>query len=297
MTYSKLTSTISLALLLTAAPFVAFSAQTPSGENNRVIWNLQDQWNFDGKIKSMVHGLDGKNVYLLNDKNEVVVLTTHGIELGRVPVNKGVTAIDISPKGETLYLIDNNTGTFTSLDIDFVVDIEVTGSPFKGPEDAPVTMTIFTDFECPYCRKLPPLVEKVFENNSENLKIVLKNMPLNFHKMALPAAKAALAAHMQGKFWEFHDKLFAETKLTQEKITKIAQSLELDMKKFEKDSESGAVQQKIQKDLHDAQEAGVTGTPTVFINGRMPRQRSVAGFQALIDSELKKAASQQDKSL
>ncbi|PID76182.1 MAG: hypothetical protein CSB22_00465, partial [Deltaproteobacteria bacterium] len=227
----------------------------------------------------------------------VVVLTTHGIELGRVPVNKGVTAIDISPKGETLYLIDNSTGTFTSLDIDFVVDIDVTGSPFKGPEDAPVTMTIFTDFECPYCRKLPPLVEKVFENNAENLKIVLKNMPLNFHKMALPAAKAALAADMQGKFWEFHDKLFAETKLTQEKITKIAQSLDLDMKKFEKDSESGAVQQKIQKDLRDAQEAGVTGTPTIFINGRMPQKRNVTSFQALIDSELKKTASQQDKSL
>lgn len=114
-------------------------------------------------------------------------------------------------------------------------------------------------------------------------------MPLRFHKLAEPSARAALAAHEQGKFWEFHDRLFAEKKLTAGSIINIAKSLELDMEKFAADKESAKIKAKIQKDLQDAKKAGVTGTPTVFINGRKPMQRSLAGFQALIDDELRKA--------
>ncbi len=112
-------------------------------------------------------------------------------------------------------------------------------------------------------------------------------MPLNFHKMALPAARAAFAAREQGKFWEFHDRLFAEKKLSPEAINKIAQDLKLDMPRFEKDMSSPIIQAKINKDLMDAQKAGVTGTPTAFINGRIPKQRSLVGFQAIIDDELR----------
>lgn len=113
-------------------------------------------------------------------------------------------------------------------------------------------------------------------------------MPLKFHKLAEPSARAALAAQEQGKFWEFHDRLFAEKKLSKGSITNIAKSLELDMVQFKKDMESATIKAKIQKDLQDAQKAGVTGTPTVFINGRKPMQRSLSGFQAVIDDEIKK---------
>ena len=113
-------------------------------------------------------------------------------------------------------------------------------------------------------------------------------MPLNFHKMALPAARAALAAREQGKFWEFHDRLFAEKKLSNEAINKIALDLKLDIPLFEKDMASTKIQDFINKDLQDAQKAGVTGTPTAFINGRIPKQRSPSGFQAIIDDELRK---------
>ena len=113
-------------------------------------------------------------------------------------------------------------------------------------------------------------------------------MPLNFHKMALPAAKAALAAREQGKFWEFHDRLFAEQKLSKEGIDKIAVDLKLDIPRFQLDMASPEIQAYIEKDLQDAQKAGVTGTPSPFINGRVPKQRSPAGFQAIIDDELSK---------
>ncbi len=114
-------------------------------------------------------------------------------------------------------------------------------------------------------------------------------MPLDFHKMAMPAAKAALAAREQGKFWEFHDRLFAQTKLSKEAIHNIAVELNLDIPRFEQDMASPKIQAAINKDLQDAQKAGVTGTPTAFINGRIPKQRSLEGFQVIINNELLKA--------
>jgi len=297
---------------------VALAATLPdSGQDKRVEWKVQQTWPTAGKTLSMVNSLDGKYVFLLNDKQQVQVFSSQGQLQGNIPVEEGVSAIDISPQGETLYLINNSGQSFTSVAVSFIVDVDVAGSPFKGPADAPVTLTLFTDFECPYCRQiiplleevlqknpktvklsfknLPPycrqiipLLEEVLQKNPKTVKLSFKNLPLKFHKQAEPSAKAALAAHEQGKFWPFHDRLFAEQKISEDIIKKIAQDIKLDMAQFEKDRESPQVQSKLQKDILDAQTAGVTGTPTVFINGRTPRQRTPDGFQAIIDDELEK---------
>ncbi len=113
-------------------------------------------------------------------------------------------------------------------------------------------------------------------------------MPLDMHKVARPAALAALAAREQGKFWEFHDKLFAVKKLNMSVIKKIASDLNLDMARFEKDMNGSNIKAKLRKDLSDARKAGVTGTPAVFINGRKPVQRSLPALQVLIDDEFRK---------
>ncbi len=128
----------------------------------------------------------------------------------------------------------------------------------------------------------------MLEKNPETVKLVFKNMPLKFHKSADPAARAALAAKEQGKFWEFHDKLFTADNLNMDIIKKIAVELKLDMARFEKDMNSPRIRARLEKDLLDAQKAGVTGTPTVFINGRTPKRRSLTGFQLIINDELKK---------
>lgn len=114
-------------------------------------------------------------------------------------------------------------------------------------------------------------------------------MPLNYHKFADPAARASMAAHKQGKFWEFHDELFLTKPLNNDAINNIAVKLGLDIEQFNKDMSSPEIKQQIQKDLLDAQKAGVTGTPTIFINGKKLKNRSPQGFQALIDAELKAA--------
>ncbi len=113
-------------------------------------------------------------------------------------------------------------------------------------------------------------------------------MPLRFHPFADPAARAALAAGEQGKFWEFHDELFSLEELNQQAIDQIAVNLGLNIQKFNGDRNSPAIRQKINKDIRDAAAAGVTGTPTIFVNGRKLKNRSFQGFQALINEELKK---------
>jgi len=130
----------------------------------------------------------------------------------------------------------------------------------------------------------------VLEQYPNDVKLVFKNFPLErIHKFARDAAIAAQAANQQGKFWEFHTQLFQNyNKLSEEKINEIAQSLKLDMEQFKQDRENPALSAIIQRDLKDGVEAGVRGTPTIFINGRLLQQRSLPGFKQVIDEELGK---------
>lgn len=287
MRYSHFFSSCALTFLLAVGTYNANAAT--AGQDNRLEWSQQENWQVDGKPVDMVRSLDGKYTFILNEQHQVLVYDQMGAIQGRIPVAAGVNAIDIAPQGESLYLIDKDTSSFTALSVDFVLDIDTVGSPMRGAADAPVSMVVFTDFQCPYCIKLVPLLDEIFEKNQGKVKIIFKNMPLQFHEMADPAARAALAANEQGKFWEFHDKLFTAPQLNPDAITSIARGLGLDMARFENDMKSPEIRQKLNKDMLDAQKAGVTGTPTVYINGRKLKQRSLQGFQELIDDELKKA--------
>lgn len=128
----------------------------------------------------------------------------------------------------------------------------------------------------------------MFEKNEETVKIAYKHLPLRSHNMAGPAALASMAANEQGKFWEYHDKLFGEQKIVPASFDRIATELELDLEKFKSDMNSRQLQQIVAQDTADAGQLGVTGTPTVFINGSKLKQRSLQGFQAQIDAELAK---------
>ncbi len=134
-----------------------------------------------------------------------------------------------------------------------------------------------------------PVLEQVLEKYPDDVKIVFKNFPLRNHKFALKAATAALAAESQGKFWEFHDLLFKNyNRLNDQKIREIALGLGFDQTQFEKKMKDPKIRAMIRQDVRDGAQAGVKGTPTVFINGRRLKDRSLKGFQALIDKELLK---------
>lgn len=115
----------------------------------------------------------------------------------------------------------------------------------------------------------------------------MKHFPLPNHRLAYPAAQAATAAQMQGKFQEYHKKVFGDYQnLTEEKFQQFAKDLGLDLEKFNKDRGQESVKQMIQRDLMEGRSSGVSGTPTVYINGRLLQQRSLGGMQQLIDKAL-----------
>lgn len=134
-----------------------------------------------------------------------------------------------------------------------------------------------------------PLFEQVLEKYPDSVKIVYKHFPLSFHKQALPAALASMAAAEQGRFWQYHDLLFLnQNSLGAEKYLEIAGELGLDLDKFSLDMMRPSLRKKIEQDAADGKEAGVSGTPTIFVNGRLLKNRDFESISRLIDSELAK---------
>ena len=134
-----------------------------------------------------------------------------------------------------------------------------------------------------------PLLKQVLEKYPRGVKLVYKNFPISSHKFARQAAAAALAADRQGKFWEMHDRLFEKyNQLNNTVIRDIAKSLGLDMKRLERDMKDREIQSMITRDIEEGGRIGVRGTPTIFVNGELLQQRSLQGFSAMIDSELRK---------
>ncbi len=171
--------------------------------------------------------------------------------------------------------------------------VPVDDRPMKGSEEALVTIIEYSDFECPYCRKVLPTLKEIEEAYGDKVRVVFRQQPLPMHKNAIPAAKAALAAHKQGKFWEMHDALFAKSEtrsLNDETYVELAKQLGLDVDKFNADRNGDEVQTWITEDQKVAAQFGAGGTPAFFINGRpLSGAQPVDAFKAVIDEELKKA--------
>ena len=169
-----------------------------------------------------------------------------------------------------------------------VYNVPIGKSPAKGPADAAVTVVEFSDFQCPFCAQAAALIKQVTDAYPNDVRFVYKNYPLPFHKDAMPAAKAAVAAGNQGKFFEMHDKLFENYRtLTEEVFIKSAQEIGLDVERFKKDMADPATQAMIDQDMKDAREADVRGTPTILINGKKPQGRSFELYKGIIDEAIK----------
>jgi protein-disulfide isomerase len=160
----------------------------------------------------------------------------------------------------------------------------------KGPKNAPLQVVIFSDFQCPFCSRVEPTLTQMEKEYGGKVHMVWKNYPLPFHNNAEPAAEAAMAAGAQGKFWEMHDKLFAnQQSLDRPSLDKYAQELGLDMGKFKADLDGSKYKSVIEAESKEGSAVGVNGTPAVFINGR-----KISGaypfdtFKKIADQELAK---------
>lgn len=148
------------------------------------------------------------------------------------------------------------------------VEMPIGGSPVMGPADAKITVVEFSDFQCPYCSRGRDTMKQLMEKYKGKIKLVFKNLPLEFHKNAEPAAKAALAANKQGKFWEMHDAFFdKQDALSEQFYLDTAKSLGLDLEKFKKDMADPAIAKQIEEDKALAAKNQISGTPGFFVNG------------------------------
>jgi protein-disulfide isomerase len=170
-----------------------------------------------------------------------------------------------------------------------VIDVGTGGRPEKGPKDAPITMVVFSDYECPFCRRAEETVVQVLKTYDGKIRYVFRDYPLPFHAKARPAAVAANCAREQGKYWEFNHKLWTGD-LSNEGLKKIATEVGLDQAKYDACFAKND-QKSIDQDLADGAAVGVNGTPAFFINGRMlSGAQPFEAFKTIIDEELAKAS-------
>jgi protein-disulfide isomerase len=169
------------------------------------------------------------------------------------------------------------------------MDVSVNGAPAKGSENAEVTIVKFEDFQCPYCKAIQPNFQEVLKRYDGKVRLIHKDLPLDqIHPQARQAAEAARCAEDQGKFWEYHDKLYASSpNVAPEDLKFYARDLGLKEDLFDKCLTSGKYKETIQKDVNEGASLGLTGTPTFFINGReFSGAQSVQAISQIVDEEL-----------
>jgi Protein-disulfide isomerase len=171
------------------------------------------------------------------------------------------------------------------------VVVAVDDDPFLGPADAPVTIVEFSDYQCPYCSRAEPIVKQVLEKYKGKVKFVYRDFPLSFHSFAAKASEASQCANDQGKFWEFHDALYADqSKLAVPDMEATAGRLGLNSEKFKSCMDTGKYTAEVSKDIADATKAGVNSTPSFFINGvAVVGAQGPEAFNDIIDQELAKS--------
>lgn len=166
---------------------------------------------------------------------------------------------------------------------------------FRGGGDAAVTIEEFADFQCPPCRRLHPELKQIEAEYGARLRVVFRHLPLSMHEHALEAARASEAAGLQNRFWEMHDLLFerqrqwSEAAQARSLFIDYAREIGLDTERFKRDLDGADASARVASDQKRAQSVDITGTPTLFLNGReiAAEEMSAEGIRAAINAALK----------
>ncbi|HVJ88247.1 MAG TPA: thioredoxin domain-containing protein [Labilithrix sp.] len=150
-----------------------------------------------------------------------------------------------------------------------VKNVPIDGSPTKGPEGAPLTIVEFADFQCPHCGQFAPVIDKVVESRKNEVRFAYKFYVLGKFPNSENAARAAIAAGKQGKFWEMHHAIFQhQDQLSQQGLDELAKGLGLDVARLHADMQAPETAERIAKDRKLGEDLKIEGTPTLYINGR-----------------------------
>ena len=198
--------------------------------------------------------------------------------------------------GVALLLVSSDPGTkkpVTNLNSTTPVAYQ---THIRGTEGASVVLTEFGDFQCPACGTYEPIVRKIIERYGTQVKLEFKNFPLPMHPNAVPAALAAEAAGLQGKFWEMHDLLYArqrgwsDLRNPSAKFAEYAKEIGIDQEKFAQDVASSEVAGHVKSDMKAGESANVTYTPYFLLNGKkLDNPKTEADFNVVVEAALKDA--------
>lgn len=219
------------------------------------------------------------------------VAATHPPDLYAALVADGKPTADASPDATNpIVELDPNTAYRVGLGLPGQVD---------GPADAPVTIVEFSDFECPYCAKLSPVLAKVRATYGDKVRIAYRQFPVLFHRDSVIAAEAGVAAAAQGKFWAFHDQVFGHFgHLTRADLEAYAKAAGLDLPRFRAALDARTYHDAVIEEGAAAEALGVDGTPTMFINGQpVSGVRDFTQLSQIIDAHLERVKAATDHGL
>lgn len=172
-------------------------------------------------------------------------------------------------------------------------DVSIEGAPVRGPADAPITIVEFSDFQCPFCSRVHPTLERLMSTYPERVRLVFKHNPLPMHPDAPLAHRASIAAAEQGQFWEMHDMIFSNPRdLSRGTLMSYARELNLDVARFTSDIDSSKVSAQLDRDMAESERLGINGTPMFFINGKVVSgAQPFENFQVIVERELARIGS------
>jgi len=176
-------------------------------------------------------------------------------------------------------------------------EFDLSKTPHKGNPEASVQIVEFADFQCPFCKDAAKIMDSAYTKYGDDIVVYYRHFPLSAHPEADVAARAAVAAQMQDKFWPMHDLLFKYQKqLSPQKIKQFARQIGVNYSKFEKDMVSAEAVRRVREDKQAGEEAQITGTPSIFINGRRYMgDRTEKGIFAAIDAALESTETSDEK--
>jgi thiol-disulfide isomerase/thioredoxin len=242
-------------------PLLPRLAQLGENQQTALIDVLKSEQNY-GQCKESVYDCLAQE----NPDKTAVRITNFGAYL----VSRGVPQ-------RNLGRLVHDRATFASFEAISSFSYEET--PFMGNPEAKITLTEFAEFKCPYCRTLSPLLKKLVEESNGQVRVFFKHFPLKSNPGSALTARAAQAAHRQGKFWEMYDRLFSDmNKQGMEDLIGHASELGLNVERFKQDLEDPSLIAIVERDKMEGIRANVRGVPTVFINGKIYRFRHDEAF-------------------
>lgn len=276
---------IILFFLVMAPPPESFGAQL------KVDWKVLGTLKLDKEPLDMVLSFDGHVAYVLIKGAVVIYSVPENRVAERIPVVEDTCNLLVSPKGDLIYLTNAKSRELSVIRLGFSVEIERGNSISLGPEDAPVTLVTFMDFQCPFCSKFYSILRNVLDQFPDKVNLIFKHFPAKDHSYAEKAALASLAAYKQGKFLEIAANLYENYKKFEDNtIEQAAEHVGLDMALFKKEMESESVKRILAEDIEMAGRVMIPGVPAVFINGKKVNNRFLPNLSEMVGAELNKPA-------